>query len=122
MDFFYIEERYFSERGPWVPPVDLFLTEDHVMIFAELPGISKEDVEIIVSSHTVEIRGIKREPREFQYALNFYKLESSYGSFTRRIGVPCDIIADEAETEFENGVLKIKIPIKKKRVVEIPIE
>ncbi len=122
MEFFFIEERFFKERASWIPPVDLFLTDNHVMIFAELPGIQKEDIEVTVSTDYVEIRGIKREPEEFRDAIHFYKLESSYGSFVRRIGIPCKVIADETETEFTNGILKIKIPIKKKREIEIPIE
>lgn len=121
-DFFYVRERYYSERGRWFPAVDLLVTEEHVILFIELPGMSKDDVEITVGEDFLEIKGVKKEPDEFKIAVNFYMLESSYGSFSRVIELPCNVQSDGVETNFTSGLLKISIPRRKEKIVEIPIE
>ncbi len=104
------------------PRVDLVLTEDHVLLLAEVPGISRDSLEVKVDNHYVNLRGGRAEPETFAQATHFYKLESFYGTFQRSIKLPVEVDAERAQVSLENGVLRILVPRHRPRVVEIPVE
>ncbi len=90
-------------------PVDIIDEEDHVLIIAEMPGIKKEDIDMSVSADIITISGEKKHD-EMVDSRNYYRLERSYGSFSRSFRLPFDVDADKATAKFENGILEVRIP------------
>jgi HSP20 family protein len=90
-------------------PVDIIDEEDHVLIMAEMPGIKREDLEMTVSGDMVRISGEKKH-HEVIESKTYYRLERSYGSFSRSFRLPFGLEADKATARLENGVLEIRIP------------
>ncbi len=90
-------------------PVDIIDEEDHALIRAEMPGITKEDIDMTISRDIITISGNKKRD-EMVESKNYYRLERSYGSFSRSFRLPFDLEADKATARFENGVLEVRIP------------
>ena len=121
--FFFIDaERFIKDEEGTYPLVDFLLTDDDVYILAEVPGIDRESLDIKIDSGIVEIRGVKREPSFFSNATHFYKLESFYGCFSRKIVLPVSVVGDKARIFLGDGVLRICIPRLKQTILEIPVE
>ena len=97
------------DGGEGYVPLDLYETDDAVIVRATLPGVKPEDVEITITGETLTIRGESKHEEE-QKKRNYYRQESWYGSFARSIALPSQVEADKAEAVFENGVLKLSIP------------
>lgn len=108
---------------PPTPSVDIFEEADAVVIKAELPGIDKEDVEIHVADDVLTISGEKKAEEKIERK-DYHRIERSYGSFSRSLRLPGEVLSDQAKASFQNGVLEIRIPKteagkQKKRKVEI---
>lgn len=88
-------------------PLDIYTTNDAVIIRAAVPGVSPDDVEVTVEGSTVTIRGETKTP---QVEGNFLLQERRYGPFARAIDLAMPVQADKAEAKFENGVLVLSIP------------
>ena len=97
-------------RGEWFPRLDVRRENGDVVVEAELPGIRKEDVKIEVSDDGLVISGEKRQETETRQD-NYYRSERSFGRFTRRISLPHGADAEQADARFEDGVLRIRIPV-----------
>jgi len=97
--------------GPaaWAPPVEVFQRGDRLMIRAELPGLSKEDIHVEVANGTITIQGERRQEHE-ERREDYFHSERSYGSFFRNILLPEGVEADKADASFRDGVLEISIP------------
>ncbi len=95
--------------APIIPRVDVYETEDKVIVEAEIPGVKKEDIEVKVKDNNVIIRGeIKRE--EEKQDKNFFKAERFYGKFERVIPLMVEVKPEEAKAKIENGILRLEIP------------
>ena len=90
--------------------IDMFQTEDEVVVKATLPGLKAEDVDITVTGETLTLRGEYKQENERKNA-RYHIREQHSGSFERSILLPTDVKADKAKADFENGVLTISIPI-----------
>jgi len=90
--------------------VDVYETEDDLVVEASLPGIKPEEVDISVVGNTLTIKGEREEHREKEEEGKYYFREQRYGAFQRSIGLPVEVNADKAEATFENGVLKLSLP------------
>jgi HSP20 family protein len=97
--------------GAWAPSVDIFETENEVVLAAEIPGVDEKDVEIKVEDNNLTIRGERKFEKETKEE-NYHRIERSYGSFFRSFALPSYIDQDRIEAEHENGVLKIRMPKK----------
>jgi HSP20 family protein len=91
------------------PSVDIFEEGNDLVLKAELPGMTKDDVKITISENMITLSGEKKheekvEKKEYQWS------ECSYGSFTRSFRLPDNVKGDEAKAEFHDGVLKVRIP------------
>lgn len=92
-----------------VPAIDLYQTDDEVVVRAALPGLKAEDVHISVTGDLLTLKGQfseKAETKEKAYHLR----EQRHGSFERTISLPTDVLADKAKAEFEDGVLTVTLP------------
>lgn len=103
-DMFYIPSGSWSMLGG-----DLFEDEKRVVIRLEVPGISKEDMEIEVQDNNLVIRGEKRFERE-ETEGRYRVLQCAYGSFRRMFPLPAEVLADQAQATYKNGVLRVELP------------
>jgi len=90
-------------------PVDLSATADKIMVKAVLPGMKAEDVDITVSEDVLTIKGEKRH-EETSENENFYRKEIHYGAFSRSIPLPANVKYEDAEADFDDGILTITLP------------
>lgn len=115
--------RWFEEIKP-VPSVDIYEEGDDLVIKTELPGMRKEDIEVNISENTITLSGEKKKEEKVEKK-DYYRLERSYGSFSRSFDLPVEVQADKAKATFKDGVLEIRIPKTeeaKKKVRKIKIE
>src|ERR671924_246681 len=96
-----------GRRG--VPPMDLVEAEDHFVLKADLPGLSEGDVNIEVQDNALTISGERKAEHE-QREKGWYRIERSFGSFSRSLTLPEGIDPDRIEAAFSHGVLEIRIP------------
>ena len=92
-----------------VPRVDLIDRDNEVVVRAELPGIDKEHLHIDLTGSLLTIRG-EREQREEHEEGDFYRSEIARGSFARTLQLPAEVVSDQADAKFDNGVLEIRLP------------
>lgn len=93
------------------PRVDVYQTEEEVIITAEIPGVDKKDLDVYVDESTVKLAGQFRQSNEFRDE-HVYRSERRYGSFSRSIPLPTEVKSDKAKAEYKDGVLSITIPKK----------
>lgn len=91
------------------PAVDVTETDSHVVIKADLPGLTEKDIEVTLEENSLLLKGEKREEKD-ETRKGIHRIERSYGSFFRRIPLPAEIVNEKVEATFERGVLRIKLP------------
>jgi HSP20 family protein len=91
------------------PAVDVFEKENEVIVKAEIPGLSKDDVEVNLTNSTLTISGEKKKEEEVKDR-DYYRCERSFGSFSRTIELPAEVKTDEAKASFKDGLLEIHLP------------
>jgi len=95
--------------GSWVPPVDIFEKGDDLVIRAEIPGVEKNDIDIRVEENRLVIQGERTREKEFDED-SAYRLERSFGGFTRSFQLPKTVDAERISAACRHGVLEIKLP------------
>jgi len=97
-----------TEDMGWTPPVEVTETDDAIDVTVELPGISKDDVEVDLDNNVLTIRGEKKEEKE-EKEKERYLYERYYGSFQRSFSLPAPVDENDVSAEFRNGVLNIRL-------------
>ena len=95
--------------GGFNPQVDISETDKEYIVAAELPGLEENDVQVSLSHHTLTISGDKKAEKRDK-GKNYYRVERSYGTFSRSISLPDEVDEDKIEAAFKNGVLTINLP------------
>ncbi len=96
--------------GGWsAPAVDMYQTDDEVVVRAALPGFKADEVQINVTGDVLTLRGEMKQQEEKKERA-WHIREHRWGSFERSIALPTDVRADKAVADFENGVLTITLP------------
>lgn len=95
----------------WTPTVDIFETENELVLSAEVPGINEKDIEIKIEDNTLTLRGERKFEKETKEE-NYHRIERAYGSFFRSFSLPLYINQDNIKAEHLNGILKIIMPKK----------
>jgi HSP20 family protein len=93
----------------WAPPMDLVEAEDHFVLKADLPGLGDDDVTIEVQDGTLTLSGERKSEHETREK-GWYRLERSFGRFSRSLTLPEGVDADKIEASFDKGVLEVRIP------------
>jgi HSP20 family protein len=110
MAIVYFRDEDSAPRGNWMPPVDVFETEGRdIVIKAELPDMTREDIAVTVEHNTLTLRGEKKfsgEVKEDRYR----RIERSYGQFSRTFTLPNTVDSAKVSAEYKNGVLTVKLP------------
>lgn len=93
----------------WNPSVDIAETDDAIIVTAEIPGVSMDDIDVSVDENQLVITGEKKQEEE-QKEKNFYRMERSYGSFRRIFTLPRSADIDKVKATHKDGVLTITVP------------
>lgn len=96
------------DRG-WTPAVDIRETDEGFQLLAELPGLTKDDIEISVEDGLLTLRGERRLAEDTNRE-SFRRIERAYGSFERTFSLPTGIDAGKVSANFENGLLVLTLP------------
>lgn len=102
--------RPLSVRDGWsAPAVDMYQTDDEIVVKAALPGIKSDEVQINITGEVLTLKGeVKQNEEKKEKA--WHIREQRYGSFERSVVLPTDVVADKAKAEFENGILTVTLP------------
>jgi HSP20 family protein len=103
------EEEEGIATSTWMPSVDIYETPDQVVLKAELPGLTREDIDINVRNNTLTLRGERKFEREVKEE-NYLRIERAYGSFQRSFTLPATIQQDKIKAVFKDGVLEVSLP------------
>jgi len=98
--------------GAWVPPVDIYENGNHELVLkAELPDMTREDIDITVDNGTLTIKGEKKLSNDVKEE-QFHRIERRYGVFSRTFSLPQSVDAAKVAAEYRNGVLTVRLPLR----------
>ncbi len=120
------EESFVRPREGWLAPlgagtlaVDMYETPEEVVVRTAIPGIDPEDIDVSVIGDTLTIKGESKSEEEEKGA-NYIRRERRYGSFSRSLSLPTNVVADKATADFSKGILTLRLPkaeeVKPKRI------
>ena len=120
----YLRDEDTGFRGTWVPSVDIYETDKHDLVLrAELPGMSREDIDVTVENGTLVLKGEKKFDTEVKEE-HYRRIERTYGTFHRSFTLPNTVDAGKVAAEYKNGVLTITLPFKeeaKPRTINVDV-
>jgi len=93
----------------WNPAVDIFETENNLVLKAELPDVDPKDVEIRVENGTLYLKGERKLSSEVKQD-NYHRIERSYGQFVRNFALPGSVNPEQVTAEYSNGILTLTMP------------
>ena len=92
----------------WVPPVDVWETQDEVVYSFDLPGVPESAIDVELQDDTLTISA-QREQSQERSEDGFYRVERRYGTFSRTLAVPQGVAADSVKAELQDGVLEVRV-------------
>jgi HSP20 family protein len=120
----YLRDEDTGFRGSWTPAVDIFETDGHDLVLkAELPGMTREDIEVTVENSTLVLKGTKKFESEVKDE-NYRRIERAYGTFHRSFTLPNTVDAAKVSADYKNGVLTVKLPFReeaKPRTINVEV-
>ena len=110
--------------GAWTPAVDIYENGNHELVLkAELPDLTREDIDITVDNGTLTIKGEKKLSNDVKEE-QFHRVERQYGRFSRSFSLPPTVDTTKVGAEYRNGVLTIRLPLReeaKPRQIKIEV-
>jgi HSP20 family protein len=100
-------------QGLWTPQVEMFERDKELVVRADLPGLTKDDVKVEVANDGITIEG-ERKQESKEKGEGLYRSERSYGKFYRRLPIPEGIDPADATATFSDGVLEVTMPVPKR--------
>ena len=98
-----------TEAAVWSPRIDLSETEDAYVVRVDVPGVSKDDLEINFHDGTLSVSG-NRKSFEKEEQENYLRVERAFGHFYRSFALPASVISDNISANYEDGVLTVRVP------------
>lgn len=95
--------------GSWRPPIDVYETTETITIVAEIAGMEREEIEVVLEGDIVSLRGVRPDPNGGDNRA-FHEAHIAYGSFAADIHVPFSVDNERAAATYENGFLRIELP------------
>lgn len=95
-------------EGFWSPAVDVIDRADSIILKAELPGLSRDDIEVTIENNMLTIRGEKKEEKEHKDG-DIVRSERYYGTFHRAFTLPSTVNPEQVEAKFDRGILELTI-------------
>ena len=93
----------------WMPAVNIRETDGAFFVEAELPGLSKDDIEITLENNLLKLSGERRFEKDTTEE-SYHRVERSYGSFLRTFSLPSRVNSEDVKASFQDGVLVIEVP------------
>jgi HSP20 family protein len=100
-----------SAGRPWAPSVDILETEDAIVLKADIPGVSIDDLDIRVENNTLTLKGHRKFEKD-EKVKGFHRIERSYGEFVRTFALPNTVDSEAVAADYKNGVLAVTLPKK----------
>jgi HSP20 family protein len=120
----YLRDEDTGFRGSWTPAVDIFEAESHDLVLkAELPGMTREDIEVVVENSTLVLKGNKTFDADVKEE-NYRRVERTYGTFHRSFTLPNTVDASKVTADYKNGMLTVKLPFReeaKPRTINVEV-
>jgi len=111
-----------ARTATYVAPVDLYETDEALVLEMWAPGLGAEDIEVSLEGNKLTIRG-EVKPEADEKVRRYYLQEIPHGSFVRSFTLPVEVDADQVKAEFKNGVLRLVLPkVEAARAKRIPVE
>jgi HSP20 family protein len=113
-----------SSNRPWSPAVDIYETENELVLKADVPDVNQKDIDVRVENQTLTIAGTRNFEKN-QQEKGFHRIERSYGNFVRSFAIPNMFDTDNISANYQNGVLSVTLPKKeaaKPRQVKIEVK
>ena len=113
-----------ASNRPWSPAVDIYETENELVVKADLPEVERKDIDVRVENQTLSISGERKFEEKFSEN-GYHRIERSYGNFVRSFAVPTAFDTEKVAASFKNGVLTVTLPKKehaKPRQVKVDAE
>ena len=98
-----------SNLSAWAPAVDIYETEQELVVKADLPDVDPKDLDIRVENNLLTIRGERKFEKKVNEE-NYLRVERSYGSFARSFTLASTVNADAIKADYQSGVLSLSIP------------
>lgn len=112
IDEFFAPSRVAGNNGKafFAPQVDIESEEDHYVIHADMPGVSKEDIQVTLEDGILTLEAQRSEAKSEEKAGKVLRRERRFGKFSRSFHVPRNITVEEVKGSFDNGVLTLSVP------------
>jgi HSP20 family protein len=113
-----------SNLGVAEPSVDLYEKKDEIVVKAELPGLTKDDIQVSLADNILTIKGEKKKEEEDD-GKDYYRSERIYGAFIRSLPLPAEVNPEKIHAAFKNGVLEVRLPKSeeaKKKAINVRVE
>ncbi len=101
-------------KGNWSPPVDIYETATHVVLKAEIPGISQDNIDIKIEDNALVLKGERKFEKRSDDE-TYYRIERSYGTFMRSFTLPNSVDQSGVKATYEAGILKIVMSKKQEK-------
>ncbi|HEX6902104.1 MAG TPA: Hsp20/alpha crystallin family protein [Thermoanaerobaculia bacterium] len=98
------------ETMPWTPKVDVFRKDNELVVKADLPGMKKENVHVVLEEGDLILKGERKEEKEYKEE-DVFRAERIYGSFFRRLPLDFEVDPMKVNAKFNDGVLEIRLPM-----------
>jgi HSP20 family protein len=109
---------------PWAPAVDIYETENELVLKADLPDVDLKDIDVRVENQTLTISGERKFEKQ-DSGKGYHRIERNYGSFVRSFTLPNTFDTEHIAADFKNGVLSVTLPKKeaaKPRQVKVEVK
>ncbi|HXO44857.1 MAG TPA: Hsp20/alpha crystallin family protein [Candidatus Cybelea sp.] len=93
----------------WAPAVDIYETENELVVKADLPDVSEKDLDVRIENNTLTIRGERKFEKKVEEE-NYLRVERTYGSFSRSFSLPNTVNSEAIKADYKNGVLTVELP------------
>lgn len=100
-------------KGMWTPAVDIFETEDAVVVKAEIPGVERDQIAVEIKDGILTLHGERKFEKEVKEE-NYHRIERAYGTFHRSFSLPSSVEQDKISAKFNEGVLEVTLPKKER--------
>src|SRR6266853_4334930 len=95
-----------ADLATWAPPVDIYETENELVVKAELPDFQDKDIDVRITNNTLTIRGERKFEKDVKEE-NYLRIERAYGSFVRSFSLPNTVSSENIRAEYRNGALTV---------------
>jgi HSP20 family protein len=113
-----------QSNRPWAPAVDIYETENELVLKADVPEVESKDVDVRVENQTLTIAGQRKFEKQ-DSAAGYHRMERNYGTFTRSFAIPNTFDTEKISASYKNGVLTVTLPKKdaaKPRQVKVEVK